>query len=651
MLKFFSSFCKKYPARIITVFILACNLLAVIYSPAFARQNNPGGSGSIITFPADLSLYPSVGFYFGVFDSTGKFINDLTQSDVQLLENGHSVQLTSLVKVQPGIQVTVAINPAAVMANKQAGTSTIYDHLRATLLQWAQAQAAGTSDDFSLSTPAGLQIIREKDPARFAQALQTFQPDLKGTQMTLTSLTQALDLGTDPNPNPFMKRSILFVTAMPTKEQLASLSNLTNRAVQQGIHISVWLVSPPNDATVQQTAIPLAEMARQTGGSFFLYTGPEQLPNYNADLDPIRYLYHLDFNSSAKTGGQQVMSIHVGRANLEISGPPFSYNIDIQPPNPIFLAPPTQVKRSLLPASGGKSSTPVYDPGKILLKALFEFPDGHKRAIKVSRLFVDEKMVIENTSPPFDQFSWDLTPFSESAPHTLRIEVQDALGITSSSIDTQVDLVVEKPQGFSLLRYLPSQGTWILLALLAAGAVLLIVLLVPGIRSRFGYFNAKKQQIERDPLTQPVKIFQENAMVTTAPAPAPAPASPSVPRSLAGLSAPARLLRLSESGHILPAGAILLNRREIIFGSDAAQVTDLLDDPSVSPVHSRLLYTDGAFIVSDLQSVAGTWVNYTPVSSLGVQLDHGDMIHIGRIAFRFELSVPPEQKKPRVISL
>jgi pSer/pThr/pTyr-binding forkhead associated (FHA) protein len=157
--------------------------------------------------------------------------------------------------------------------------------------------------------------------------------------------------------------------------------------------------------------------------------------------------------------------------------------------------------------------------------------------------------------------------------------------------------------------------------------------------------NTKKQQFERDPLTQPVRIRQEETQPTAA-----AP-SPSIPRSLAGLSAPARLIYLSEGGHPIPTNAILLNRREITFGSDAAQVTDVLEDPSVNPLHARLVYSDGAFIISDLQSVAGTWVNYTPVSSLGVQLEHGDVIHIGRVVFRFELSVPPEQKKPRVLSL
>jgi hypothetical protein len=632
--------------RVLGVITLLFSLLTLIFSPALARQ--AGGDGTIITFPPDLSLFPSIGFYFGVYDQSGKFINDLTQADIQLLENGHSVPITELVKVQPGIQVTVAINPAPVMGNKLAGVTTIYDHLRTALLQWAQIQPTAASDDYSLSTPAGLQLIREQDPARWAQALQAYQPDFKPAQTTLASLTQALDLGTDPNPNPYMKRSILFVTALPTKEQLTSLTNLTTRAVQLGVHISIWLVAAPNDTTIQQNAIPLADMAKQTGGSFFVYTGPEQLPNYNADLDPIRYLYHLTFNSLAHSGGQQQLGIHIGRPNLDISGPSFTYGINILPPNPIFLTPPTQIKRAPQPNAIGKNfATPVYDPKEITLKALIEFPDGHNRAIKASRLFVDDKMVSENTSPPFDQFKWDLSAYKESASHTLRIEVLDALGITASSIDTPIDIVVDQPQGFSLTRYIPTQGTWIIIALLVAGAVLLIVLVIPGMRSRFGRLNTKKQLIERDPLTQPVKIYQERA---PAAAPSPAP-PPGPPRLLTGLSAPARLVRLSENGHPMPSTAILLNRREITFGSEAAEANTFLDDASVSPLHARLLYTDGAFIISDMQSVAGTWVNYTPVSTMGVQLEHGDMIHIGRVAFRFELSVPPEQKKPRVISL
>ncbi len=44
----------------------------------------------------------------------------------------------------------------------------------------------------------------------------------------------------------------------------------------------------------------------------------------------------------------------------------------------------------------------------------------------------------------------------------------------------------------------------------------------------------------------------------------------------------------------------------------------------------------GAVIISDLGSVAGTWVNYTPISSTGVRLEDGDLVRIGKMSFRFQ---------------
>jgi pSer/pThr/pTyr-binding forkhead associated (FHA) protein len=36
--------------------------------------------------------------------------------------------------------------------------------------------------------------------------------------------------------------------------------------------------------------------------------------------------------------------------------------------------------------------------------------------------------------------------------------------------------------------------------------------------------------------------------------------------------------------------------------------------------------------------VAGTWVNYQPVTGRGQLLQHGDLIHLGRVMLRFELT-------------
>lgn len=82
------------------------------------------------------------------------------------------------------------------------------------------------------------------------------------------------------------------------------------------------------------------------------------------------------------------------------------------------------------------------------------------------------------------------------------------------------------------------------------------------------------------------------------------------------------------------------------FGSDPRQATCVLDSPTVSALHARLTHTaEGEFILADAGSVAGTWVNYTPASSVGVRLMHGDLIHIGRVTLRFELKTKGETRK------
>jgi DEAD/DEAH box helicase domain-containing protein len=48
-------------------------------------------------------------------------------------------------------------------------------------------------------------------------------------------------------------------------------------------------------------------------------------------------------------------------------------------------------------------------------------------------------------------------------------------------------------------------------------------------------------------------------------------------------------------------------------------------------------------------SVAGTWVNYMLVPTTGTRLEHGDLIHIGRVGFRFSLREPQRVRKPVIM--
>jgi len=90
---------------------------------------------------------------------------------------------------------------------------------------------------------------------------------------------------------------------------------------------------------------------------------------------------------------------------------------------------------------------------------------------------------------------------------------------------------------------------------------------------------------------------------------------------------------------------------EVRLGSEPGAADLVLDDPSVEACHARLKrQEDGSFRLSDLGSTAGTWVNYTPVSKEGTRLEHGDLVHIGRIGFRFTLRKSASTRKPVVIT-
>jgi hypothetical protein len=77
---------------------------------------------------------------------------------------------------------------------------------------------------------------------------------------------------------------------------------------------------------------------------------------------------------------------------------------------------------------------------------------------------------------------------------------------------------------------------------------------------------------------------------------------------------------------------------ELVIGS-GPNCNFILAEPSVDKQHARLsLNEDGEFSLADLGSHAGTWVNYAPVSLEGARLQDGDIVHIGRVAFRFLLN-------------
>ena len=163
--------------------------------------------------------------------------------------------------------------------------------------------------------------------------MNAYTPDLAKSQSSLTSLTTALDLASDPSLRKDSKRAILYITAALPDNALVALPSLAERAVQLGVHITTWLVLPK--AGEDRSAKPLADLAQRTGGQFFTYTGLETLPSPETYFLPLRYQYRASYTSAARQNGAQRVQIAIRRTGFS---DPVQQQYYHQPaaPQPIF---------------------------------------------------------------------------------------------------------------------------------------------------------------------------------------------------------------------------------------------------------------------------------------------------------------------------
>jgi hypothetical protein len=615
-------------------------LLAAMLLNAIAAVSAQGEGQVTITQP-NTAQFPEISFLLEAYNSEGQFITNMDSTDFTIVENGEEREVQMLERLEPGLQVIFATNAAPIWATSTAGI-TLYQQVMLSLKAWAQNQPQDSQDDFSLATNTGLMIIRSDETEEWLATIDEYQPDLLRTEANIVSLSQALDLATDTNPRPNMKRAILYITANPNQNMLNALPNLSGRARQLGVRVFVWLVGPENQAGTPG-AQGLMELAALSGGEFFHFTGVESLPDPEQYFHSLRYVYRITYRSAVHQSGASRVQVQVDRPDLKADSREQVFSLKIQPPNPIFLSPPSIIKRQ---REESTSQPARLGPAAAIIQYLIEFPDGYTRELKAARLYVDGDLTSEQTRPPYELFQWSLAAYEETASHILQVEVEDELGLVQRSIETIVQVEVEPIRLSWWETLVTAEQTPIYAGLLLAGITLILVLTIAGRKTAHAIERKRKDRQVDDPLLQVVAIRQDRPSKAQRTQIA---QTPTWPRSLGPQEASARLVRISESGHPIPSSSISLARKEITFGSDPQQAITVLDSPSVDPLHARLYHNENGYMLVDAGSIAGTWVNYAPVSGAGARLEHGDLVHIGRVAFRFELSQPEEIRRPIVV--
>ncbi len=586
--------------------------------------------------------FPSVAALLDVYDAQGQFVSGLQPSNLTVLEDGNPLPLTGLSESTPPAQIVVAINPGPALAVRDGQGVERYRRIVERLSTWAAARTLDPFDDLSLVTVAGA-IITHARPADWAVSLTAFQPDFRATTPNLQSLTLAFNVALEQPPLPGMKRAILFITPHmddPAVEQ--TVNAFIQKARESGVRVFVWFV----DADLYfdtPSATAFKALALQSGGSYFAFSGLETLPDPETYFSPLRHLYALSYNSTLSVGGEHTLAVQVNTAAGLITSQSQAFSVDIQPPNPILVLPPAQIIRQAPPEDPFNAENLL--PDRQIIDIIIEFPDGHPRPLARTTFYVDGQPVMQNEAEPFNRFIWDLSAYTQSGQHMLRVEAVDSLGLSKASVEIPVTVTIIRPPT-GIRAFLAKYRTWVAGSAVALTGLALILVLLSG-RLRITSWRERREARQRytDPVTQPVIVAATETLGKRKPT-----ARQEEKRAQTPPEAPAYLIRLRSDGE--PAGGhpIPLLEKEITFGADPVQAAYVLDHPSIAPLHARLKQMEGEeFLLSDHGSIAGTWVNYEPVPPEGRALRHGDVVHFGQLMYRFVLRNPPPETEPSII--
>ncbi len=627
-----------------------------------------------ITAP-DTSQFPLVSFALEPFDAEGTFLAALQPGEVLIFEDARLPEQEStppatvlpvettpplatltptveaegragqvplpiipqeVVKIEPGMQILLAFNPGLSMLYPTADSRTRFQVLRSALEAWADSRSSATPDQLYFIAGEEVRLSGSNQPAQWIQAMMDYAPDLLNATPSLASLTRALDLAVDPLPNPLSRRAILWITPILPPAAVQGLPSLADRAARSGVRIDVWLVAseptPQNESILWQN---LNELASVTGGRVFLYTGFNTLPDPETGFANLRHLYQVTYASEIRSGGSHTLQVQIRRDDLVMRSQQVAFDLNLLPPNPILISPPAGISRTW--TEGTRQQPAVLQPDSLDLNILVEFADGRPRPLRATRLLVDGVVMDENLAAPFDVFTWDLASLESSGTSRIQVEAEDMLGLSQRSIETLVEVSVETRNLHWWDPLIQPEVLFTVAAVLVAMVGLAVVLLLARRRPR-------RRIAKNDPLTQPVPGIRKPIRPGK-----PAPERPSRRSRQGSTPPPARLQRLDDAGNPVPGEVIDLRRREITVGHDARHAMAVIDSPSVSSLHARIVHPrELEYILSDAGSVAGTWVNYSPVSRSGIKLEHGDLVYFGRVAYRFLLANPEPPAEPLV---
>ena len=442
-------------------------------------------------------------------------------------------------------------------------------------------------------------------------SLMGYEPNFRNVTPNFESLSTAIEIARD-RVVPFgVDKSILYITTQPSAEQIEAVNELSLEAQLAGVQVNVWMVGDAYFLTNDQGGA-LINLAQNTGGTFFNYTGVEPLPNPEETLSSIGTFYTLTYETSIRETGSYPLRLEINTPGGAFSGESVPFFLEVEPPNPILLSPPETIERRL--EQIGETGDLDLFPDLAEIGVLIEFPDGNPRVITASRLIVDGAVVLVKDQPPFDVLTWDISTLDESGVHNLQVEVTDSLDLSGRTIETPIQILVVEPEADiqSLL-----QRPWFIVLLVGLGVIAFLVVfwLIGRLWKQIQIKKLNKDDSEKAGRSEWQDLFGYDSAIWG--------------------EVELQPLKIEKSQE--KQQGVTISDPKIIIGSDPDLADVVLDDPSVAGRHALLFINQDQYWISQLDENKATWINYQLLEGNPVPLQAGDIIHVGELGFRFTI--------------
>ncbi|HZK17643.1 MAG TPA: FHA domain-containing protein, partial [Anaerolineaceae bacterium] len=522
--------------------------------------------------------------------------------DIEIIEDGQTITPDSLEYHYQGVHFAVAINPDSSLSIR-GPKSNPYNLAMVEALKTVGPEPENARNNrYSYFNNPELGLVETDiyvDWVELVTDLETLKADQNSSLSSLELAVSALE-----HSSLDLDTVLVYITPYLDYRLLPEFYALLNRAGQLGVETHVWIVMSRR-VIGSSYEIEMRTAIQESGGSLHALTGEEAVPNPQEYMVGKGQAFTARYQSLIRESGDYDVQVRVNfEQSPALQSAPATLPLDVRPTRLTFINPPENLE--ILYNNDGS-----FQPAQLPLEVLIEFQDGYPRQILNSTLFVNGEKVASNTQPPYGSFVLGLEDFVEQEELRLEVRLQDEFGLQGRTPVHTVVLDLFQPEKGVNEDWFTSP--WIWLALLALGGLIAFLVFRKPLPTKKmvektgAEESETEKSVERAPVATPLLVKSYGSLIRLDPDQTPSAEKP-----------------------------YLLTEAITLIGRDPGLANLVLDLPSIEPLHAEIhFFPDGRIRLTDFNSTSGSYVNFKPVGTHGVSLQHADLVHFGGLLFRF----------------